>query len=168
MAEHENSIGESDNWYTPPEIFEALRLISIRRTLALALSTAACRRSGSTRRKRMDWHSRGMGSCGSTCRSVGATVTSPWLRKFLAHGNGIAIVRSYTPSGWWHAEMHKAEMILFPKGKTKFIRPNGTIGMAPGHGVVLIAMGRVASKALIGSGLGMCWDRRGELNRRAI
>ena len=24
MAEHENSIGESDEWYTPPEIFHAL------------------------------------------------------------------------------------------------------------------------------------------------
>jgi hypothetical protein len=26
MAEHENSIGESDEWYTPPEIFDALGL----------------------------------------------------------------------------------------------------------------------------------------------
>jgi hypothetical protein len=26
MAEHEPSIGQSDDWYTPPEIFHALRL----------------------------------------------------------------------------------------------------------------------------------------------
>jgi hypothetical protein len=26
MAEHEPSIGQSDDWYTPREIFEALRL----------------------------------------------------------------------------------------------------------------------------------------------
>lgn len=26
MAEHENCIGESDDWYTPPSIFEALGL----------------------------------------------------------------------------------------------------------------------------------------------
>jgi hypothetical protein len=26
MAEHEPSIGESDDWYTPPEIFDALGL----------------------------------------------------------------------------------------------------------------------------------------------
>jgi hypothetical protein len=26
MAEHEPSIGQSDDWYTPPEIFDALRL----------------------------------------------------------------------------------------------------------------------------------------------
>ena len=26
MAEHENCIGESDDWYTPPEILDALGL----------------------------------------------------------------------------------------------------------------------------------------------
>src|SRR4029450_11023825 len=48
-------------------------------------------------------------------------------------GNGVAIVRSYTSSAWWHAEMPRAELILFPRGKTKFHRPDGSIGPAPGH-----------------------------------
>ena len=82
------------------------------------------------------------------------------MRKFFAHANGIMIVRAYTSSAWWHAEMPKAELILFPRGKTKFIRPDGTIGTAPGHGIVLIGAGRVACDALMRSGLGMIWDRR--------
>jgi hypothetical protein len=75
------------------------------------------------------------------------------------HGNGVAIVRSYTSSSWWHAEMPRAELILFPRGKTKFHRPDGSIGTAPGHGVVLVGMGPVACEALRASGLGMIWDR---------
>lgn len=84
----------------------------------------------------------------------------PWLRKFFEHRNGVAIVRAYTSSAWWHAEMHKAELILFPKGKTKFIRPDGSIGKCPGHEIVLIGMGAVACEALSRSKLGMIWDRR--------
>ena len=84
----------------------------------------------------------------------------PWLRKFLQHGNGVAIVRAYTSSSWWHEEMPKAELICFPRGKTKFIRPAGEVGTAPGHGIVLVGAGTVACDALMRSGLGMIWDRR--------
>jgi hypothetical protein len=85
----------------------------------------------------------------------------PWLQKFFAHGNGIAICRAYTSSDWWHAQLPKAELILFPNGKTKFLRPDGSIGKEPGHGIVLIGMGKVACEALQRCGLGMIWDRRG-------
>jgi hypothetical protein len=78
----------------------------------------------------------------------------PWLRKFLAHGDGIAIVRAYTSSAWFHQWAVKAQTMCFPRGKTKFIRPDGSIGRAPGHGVVLLGMGAVANKALAQCGLG--------------
>jgi hypothetical protein len=50
----------------------------------------------------------------------------------------------------------KAELMLFPKGKTKFVRPDGSIGRAPGHGIVLLGMGSVALDALARSSLGWC------------
>ena len=78
----------------------------------------------------------------------------PWLRKFLAHGDGVAIVRAYTSSAWFHQWAVKAQTMCFPRGKTKFIRPDGSIGRAPGHGVVLLGMGAVANKALAQCGLG--------------
>ena len=53
--------------------------------------------------------------------------------------------------------MPRAELLLFPAGKTKFHRSDGTIGTAPGHGVVLIGMGEVACTALRRSGLGACY-----------
>jgi hypothetical protein len=79
------------------------------------------------------------------------------LIKFLDHANGVAIVRAYTSSGWWHEQVvPRAELLLFPRGKTKFIRPDGSVGTAPGHGVVLIGMGEVACTALRKTGLGFC------------
>ena len=79
----------------------------------------------------------------------------PWLCKFLDHGNGIGIVRAYTSSGWFHEHVvPRAETLLFPKGKTKFVLPDGFVGNEPGHGVVLIGMGAVANTALERSGLG--------------
>jgi hypothetical protein len=78
----------------------------------------------------------------------------PWLRRFLDHGDGIAIVRAYTSSAWFHRYAIHAETMLFPKGKTKFIRPNCSVGRSPGHGVVLLGVGEVANDALRNSGLG--------------
>jgi hypothetical protein len=84
----------------------------------------------------------------------------PWLEKFLDHGDGVGVFRAYTSSSWWHDHMTRAQMICFPRGKTKFVRPDGSIGMAPGHGTAIIAMGDVACAALQHSGLGMIWDQR--------
>lgn len=78
----------------------------------------------------------------------------PWLRKFLGHGNGVAVVRAYTSSGWFHDHVRRFETMLFPRGKTKFVRPDGSIGKAPGHGIVLVGMGTVVNDALRSSGLG--------------
>ena len=84
----------------------------------------------------------------------------PWLKRFLAHGNGIAIVRAYTSSEWYHRYIPRAHGILFPAGKTKFIRPDGTIGKSPGHGVVLLSMGNECTEALKQSQLGIFYDQR--------
>lgn len=79
----------------------------------------------------------------------------PWLERFIAHGNGIAIARAYTSAGWFHQITPRADGILFPRGKTKFIRPDGTVGKNPGTGIVILAMGRTCCEALRASGLGL-------------
>ena len=79
----------------------------------------------------------------------------PWLERFIKHGNGIGIVRAYTSSGWFHDHMEKVDLLLFPRGKTKFVRPNGTIGKAPGHGIVFIGMGLIACCVLKSCDLGL-------------
>lgn len=153
MAEHEPSIGASDEWFTPPEIFMALGVefdldpcspgpthwVPAERVYTKA-------DDGLTQ----PW----AGSVFMNPPFGGRNGHVPWLRKFLDHANGIAIVRAYTSSAWFHQHAVKADAMLFPRGKTKFIRPDGSIGKAPGHGVVLLAMGKDACATLAKSGLG--------------
>ena len=62
-----------------------------------------------------------------------------------------------TSADWFHAVVvPNAQTLLFPNGKTKFVRPtDGSVGKEPGTGVVLIGMGAVANAALERSGLGL-------------
>jgi hypothetical protein len=157
MAEHEPCIGASNDWYTPPDIFAALGLkfdldpcspgrghwVPARRIFTQAHDGL-----------RQPW--RGLVFMNPPFGARNGHV--PWLKKFLDHANGIAIVRAYTSSAWFHEYATQAETMLFPKGKTKFVRRDGSIGRAPGHGVVLLGMGDVANAALHRSGLGLCLD----------
>jgi len=65
----------------------------------------------------------------------------PWLRKFLDHGNGIAVVRAYTSAGWFHDLIPEADGVFFPRGKTKFVNGAGGLQSSPSHGVVFLARG---------------------------
>ena len=53
-----------------------------------------------------------------------------------------------------------AQTMLFPCGKTKFVRPSGLIGKQPGHAIVLLGMGATANRALQQSGLGQFIEPR--------
>ena len=85
----------------------------------------------------------------------------PWLQKFLEHGDGVAIVRAYTSAGWFHDLALRAESMLFPRGKTKFLRPDGSVGRDPGHGVVLLGMGERSNRALADQPARLLRARRG-------
>jgi hypothetical protein len=159
MAEHEPCTGKSDDWYTPPSIFEAL---------GLTFDLDPCSPGPSHWVPAHKVYTKADDGLSKPWTGLvfmnppfgGRHGHVPWLVKFLDHCYGVAIVRSYTSSDWWHEHMPRAEGILFPEGKTKFVRPDGSIGNSPGHGVVLIGMGELACYALQRSGLGMFWDRR--------
>lgn len=156
MAEHESCIGASDDWYTPPAIFAAIGLtfdldpcspgpdhwVPARRVFTKDDDGLA-----------QEWGARTLVFVNPPFGGRNGHVV--WLQRFLAHRNGIAVVRAYTSAGWFHDHAIRAETMLFPRGKTKFIRPNGSIGTAPGHGIVLLGMGEVANAALKRCGLGL-------------
>lgn len=158
MAEHEPCIGASDDWYTPPAIFDALGLIFDLDPCSPGPSHWVPARKVYTKDEdglSQPWD----GLVFMNPPFGGRFGHVPWLERFFDHSCGIAIVRSYTSSSWWHDLMPRAHAILFPRGKTKFIRPDGTIGGSPGHGVVLVGMGLKACRALQYCDLGMLWDR---------
>lgn len=159
MAEHEPSVGKSDDWYTPPEIFDALGItFDLDPCSPGADHWVPATRVFTHHGLERPWR----GTVFMNPPFGGRNGHVPWLRKFVEHGNGVAIVRAYTSSGWFHEFVPLVDTVLFPRGKTKFIRPDGSIGKAPGHGVALLGIGRIANNALHNCGLG--WF----VNNRAI
>lgn len=159
MLDHVASPHPSDDWYTPPEIFTALGLV---------FDLDPC--SPGADHWVPAWSVYTEVDDGLTKPWTGCVFMNPpfggrhghvpWLRKFIAHGNGIAVVRAYTSAGWFHEEAAKVDTMLFPRGKTKFIRPNGVVGAAPNHGIVLLGMGSRANAALKQSSLGLFVELR--------
>lgn len=158
MSEHEACIGASDEWFTPPEIFDALGLTfdldPCQPDHGRAFLSVPCRQfyTAAEDGLRQPWH----GLVWMNPPFGGRNGQVPWLRRFLDHGNGIALVAARTSAAWFHDYAAKAETMLFPRGKTKFVRPDGTRGGSPGTGVVLLGMGLAANGALMGSRLGLC------------
>ncbi len=157
MAEHEPCIGATDDWFTPPAIFAGLGLTFDLDPCSPGSDHWVPARSVFTKEDdglTQPW----TGLVFMNPPFGGRNGHVPWLRKFLMHANGIAIVRAYTSSAWWHRYAVQAEAMLFPRGKTKFIRPDGSVGGSPGHGIVLLGMGDVACAAMRQSGLGWFVD----------
>ena len=72
----------------------------------------------------------------------------PWLAKFFAHGNGIALTPDRTSAPWWQDFVVQAELVLFTRGKIKFIGSSGAPGASPAQGTTLFAVGRQGCQAL--------------------
>jgi DNA N-6-adenine-methyltransferase (Dam) len=157
MAEHEPSIGATSDWYTPPIYFEKLGLTFDLDPCSPGSGHWVPARKIYTKEDdglSQPWH--GLVFMNPP-HGKGRRLAVPWLRKFFDHGNGVAICRAYTSCDYWHALVWpRAELLCFPRGKIKFIRPDGSIGEAPGHGSVFIAAGDVARAALRQSGIGVC------------
>jgi|SRR5882724_17676 len=155
MAEYEPSIGASDEWYTPPEIFTALgEYFDLdpcspgRKHWVPALQVYTKKDDGLSK----PWS----GYVFMNPPFGGRNGHIPWIKKFLHHNNGIAIVRAYTSAAWFHDWVAPhVDALVFPRGKTKFIRPDGSVGKSPGHGVVLLGLGPRAVNALSRSHLGL-------------
>lgn len=79
-----------------------------------------------------------------------------WLRKLVAHGNGIALVPARTETRYWFELIWPhAAGVLFMRGRPHFHRPDGTRASAnSGAPIALIAYGTPNADCLSASGLG--------------
>lgn len=159
MSEHEPCTGASDDWFTPPYYFEALRL---------QFDLDPCSPGPGhwvPARKIFTKFDDGLAQTWEGLVFMnppfgGRNGQVPWLKKFLQHGDGIAVVAARTSAGWFHDHAVQAEAMLFPRGKTKFIRPDGSVGKSPGTGMAVLAMGNSCYAALKASKLGLFVDLR--------
>ena len=93
--ENPGGIVQSNEWYTPPEVFTALKV-----------------------NLKKDWFGF------VWCNPPYGKDTGLWLKKFIEHGNGIALVFSRTDTRWFHDYATKADILCFTKGRLAFYRPN--------------------------------------------
>ncbi|MCJ8335624.1 MAG: phage N-6-adenine-methyltransferase [Epibacterium sp.] len=126
MASYENR-GESDEWYTPAYIFEAL---GVQFELDVACPPEGPRHVPATRwfTKEHDGLSEDWDGLAWMNPPFGHQSTKrQWLRKFFEHGNGIALLPDRTSAPWWQEFAPLADAILFVSPKVKFEMPEGEI-----------------------------------------
>jgi len=155
MALHEQCVGATDEWYTPKHVFEALGC-----TFELDVATTnppvpwvpALRhmweQSLDQKWDGFVWMNPPFGARNGLI---------PWLEKFFAHGDGIALVPDRTSAPWWQTYAPRCDLALFVSPKLKFIGADGQPGNSPAQGTCLLASGyrgiealRCAAKAGLG------------------
>lgn len=141
MSHWERSVGQSDEWYTPKYIFDALGC-------CFDLDVAAPQ-SGPPHVPCVKWHWRDSlelewsGFIWMNPPFGGRNGLIPWMDKFLNHANGIALTPDRTSAPWFQNAWRRADAVLFIP-KVKFLRPDGSQGAQPSNGTALWGVGDMA------------------------
>lgn len=141
---HWEKIGQSDEWYTPKYIFDALGCRFDMDVAGNSLTHVPATVFNVNNSLAMDWS----GFIWMNPPFGGRNGLVPWLDRFVAHGNGIALVPDRTSAPWFQSFARHADRILFVSPKVKFERPDGSLGKSPSTGTALIAIGSRGSNAL--------------------
>lgn len=147
MALHEQSVGHTDEWYTPPHVFNALGcsfdldVASPGQSVTPWIPAARfiLRNSLNEPWEGFIWMNPPFGS---------RNALIPWLQKFFDHGNGIALAPDRTSAPWWQACAPMSDLILFVSPKIKFVDMRGEPGKSPAQGTTLFAKGPRSVEAL--------------------
>lgn len=147
MALHEQAVGKTDEWYTPAHVFDAMAVRFDQdvsspgqyRTPWIPAEDFICFKSLERGWRGFVWMNPPFG---------GRNGIAPWLEKFFAHGNGVALVPDRTSAPWWQQYAHLARAVLFVSPKLKFIGEDGNPGRSPAQGTALFAAGLRGTEAL--------------------
>ncbi len=150
--------GASDDWLTPRYVFQALGVVfDLDVASPYEGSHVPCHNWCTMNGLTLGWD--GMVWCNPPFG--GRNGILPWLKKFVEHGNGIALTPDRTSAPWFQWAAPRMSAILFVSPKIKFERPDGTVGRSPGCGTALMAMGQQGFNALVNAraaGLGMMME----------
>lgn len=137
---HWEAEGRSDEWYTPAYIFDAMQPVMFDMDVAAPMDGprhVPCITWLSADSLQTPWN----GFVWMNPPFGGRNSLAPWLEKFFAHGNGIALVPDRTSAPWFQQYARKAGCILFLSPKVKFERPDGSTGDSPSTGTALLSAG---------------------------
>jgi DNA N-6-adenine-methyltransferase Dam len=146
MALHEQCVGATDEWYTPKHVFDALGCAF---TMDVASPNPPVPWIPTSRylwSDSLDQEWDGFIWMNAPFGARNGIV--PWLEKFFAHGNGIALTPDRTSAPWWQRFSNQAHKVLFISPKLKFIGADGLPGTSPAQGTSLMAVGSRGVAAL--------------------
>lgn len=137
--------GATDEWYTPPHVFEAL---GERFDLDVAhpengKTHVPCDRFYSELSLMKTW----TGFVWMNPPFGGRDAVTPWIDRFFDHGNGLALTPDRTSAGWFHRAWRRADLVMFTP-RLCFLRPDGSIGPKPSCGAAIWASGNRGCDAL--------------------
>lgn len=154
MSGHQRTRGVTDEWFTPPSIFDALGLrfdldpaaprggvswVPAARSLSIDENGLAHPWSGRV------WLNPPYGE-----------QTGRWLGRLAEHGDGVALVFARTDTSWWQDCAPRADVVCFVRGRIRFLRPDGTAGRYTGGAPsALLAFGHECAAAVRRCGLGI-------------
>jgi hypothetical protein len=149
---HERSGGESVEWYTPPEVFQALAisfdLDPASPTGGVPWVPAERFLSQADDGLMQPW-------------AVRVWLNPPygrgidrWLERLARHGDGLALVFARTDTHWYQEIARQATALCFVAGRLSFVRPDGSRAGNAVAPSVLLAFGLPCALALSESRLG--------------
>lgn len=159
MALHEQCVGASDEWYTPAHVFEAMGAffdLDVANPTPKPLPWIPAERAINADSLARPWS----GFVWMNPPFGGRNGLVPWLGKFFAHGNGVALVPDRTSAPWWQDYAPRADLALQVRGKLKFLDAQLRPGESPAQGTTLLALGEFGVAALeraARAGLGSLW-----------
>jgi phage N-6-adenine-methyltransferase len=120
--ENPGGIVQSNEWYTPPELFDTLNTTFDLDVAApkggvpwIPAKNYYCEEIDGLKQ---DWYGF------VWCNPPYGKDTGLWLDKFIQHKNGIALVFARTDTKWFHNYAIKSDAICFIKGRIAFYKGN--------------------------------------------
>jgi hypothetical protein len=140
MALHEQCLGATDEWYTPPHVFDALGCefdADVASPGQHVTPWIPARKFHTSNSLQGEWS----GTVWMNAPFGGRNGLVPWLERFFAHSDGIALVPDRTSAPWWQEYAPRSDLVLFVSPKLKFIGADGLVGKSPAQGTCLLAIG---------------------------
>lgn len=162
---HESTYNESKEWYTPRNIFDALGLEFDLDPCSPGVDIVPWIPA----RKHLTYLDNGLNAHweGRIWMNPPYGMDTPeWLKHLSQVGNGIALVFARPDTRWFHRYIPLSDAICFVKGRVHFVPADkagqyadGSYEPKAGCGAasMLVAYGEDNAKALLHSGLGLCF-----------
>lgn len=149
--------GSSNEWFTPPHIFEAL---------GLDFDLDPCAPLGG-----VPWvpaaRSYSIHDDGLAQPWQGRIWLNPpygreapkWVGRLAEHGDGIALLFTRTDAAWAQSALKRCQAVCFIAGRLSFLDGSGRSrkGHNAANGSMLLAYGSECAKAVLGCGLGVAY-----------